>query len=306
MFSSCREAHLADEPKTKQPADALTVRVEAASKGALRISITLEGEAPGLSEHRLSIEAFSKPLQKLLTALRRIASGLARQALGDPSYGKAGGDYAKQAKGIDLQLEAIRGNSPLALDFVCRGPSRPVDAQLPLFELFQNGLLTRAAEELLSAIDAEARGDIQNAAVKNYLRSLPSGIQRQKYTVQAGDRVKTVEVGDVTLSELPVGAPFLDEFSGTLVGLGFEPGPTEFRLRMESGFIRVCAATPEQVDEAIVYRSQQVRVMVARSHGTERLLWFRPVEAARRRVPLDEAADYLMTTWDGLLKRLAQ
>ena len=55
---------------------------------ATRLEIQYDGTVPGLNEHRLSLSAFGPSLNALLRAIRRIATNMVGDALGQADVSK--------------------------------------------------------------------------------------------------------------------------------------------------------------------------------------------------------------------------
>src|SRR5207253_5382899 len=101
---------------------------------------------------------------------------------------------------------------------------------LDLFE----GLPDRVADELLIAIEQESKGHLRNFGVRKFLSALPAGVTRQRYSVwRNGKEQRFVEFGQAHLSEAPADMPRLVEILAQVVGVGFEPGKNEVRLKAE-------------------------------------------------------------------------
>lgn len=267
-----------------------------------RLDITLDGTAPGIQEHVLSVAAFGQSLARLLQALRRIASGLEKDAMGD-RYGVRGGRYTPAARSIDVEIVSVTGGSPLHLGL--QVVSRPQPDANPW--LFQD-LADQATERFLEALEKESAGVPYNALVRNFLSSFPEGVtaQRYDYTSQSGKR-RTVEIRNLDLPESPRPLPGLFEFVALVVGVGFEPGRTEVRLKgLKSPNPIAYSATSEQVEKAITYRNSYVRALAVRGGGRNRLLGLWPADQAIPIPDPEKAEEYLFEKWKELLRRLAQ
>lgn len=274
------------------------------ASGEVRLLLRFEGDTPSLRSHRLSIDEFGEPLRQLLVAYRRIASALVSEAVGDPEYGKAGGKYAEQAKVIDLEIDRITHDSPVEVDLVCR-VSTPPSATYPLF---QNGLLVRAGEVLIRSLDAESKGELRNAAVRKFLKSLPENIKQQDYELWQGDeRLDGATIIDLSLSNLPdiPSLPYLERIVGTVVGVGFEPGPIEVRIR-DGATIALMSATSPQVEASLKLRGAPVIAMIVRKGNTARLLWIRHQNDPIPSFSHIDTTKFVSERWDEVLKRLAQ
>jgi hypothetical protein len=265
-----------------------------------KLHIHWDGFAPGLAEHRLSLDAFGPALVALLSAVRRIASGIVKDALEDPNYGRKGGRLARKAQLIDLELAGISGGS-LGVDLLCRMRVAP-GANMPLFE----ELPERATNRLLDAIESEGRGQPANALVRRYLSRLPEGVVGQRYDItRDGTSIRSVALGSMALPRIEPGPPYLVQLDGAIVGLGLDPDAPEVRIASNERKY-TCAATMAQVERAIELRQEPVRAMILHTKGARRLLWIRPMRQPGVFADPDARASHLLTSWDELLKRLAQ
>lgn len=267
-----------------------------------RLEIVLDGSAPGIQKHALSVDAFGEPLARLLQALRRIASGVVTDAMGDKRYGARSGRYAPAAKQIDVEIVAITGNSPLhlTLDVVSRSES----SNPWLLE----DLTDTATERFLDDLEKESAGIPRNATVRSFLGSFPEGVTAQRYLyASTTGQTRTVEIGAVDLAETPRPLPGVFEFVALVVGVGFETGKTEVRLKATNQAAATpYSATPEQVEDAIQYRNHYVRVLAVRGGGRSRLLGLWPADHILPVPDRDAAQEYIFGRWHELLRRLAQ
>lgn len=263
------------------------------------LKIEYDGTVPGIAEKRLSVDAFGPTLNQLLSAVRRIASGLVKDAL-EEDYGARGGRFADIARRLDIELAGIEeGSLGVVFALVLRVA---VGQQIPLFE----DLPEKSATAFVDAVRAESSGELTSKVVRKYLASLPAGVTRQAYRLYRDNQeLRSIEIGEVTLAEIPEGLPYLAETEGPVVGVGFEPGRPQVRLRSQapSHF----HATNDQVEAALRLRGvEAVRVLAVVSSDGARLLAIanaqepkvKPTEADRKRLIFDR--------WDGLLKRLAR
>jgi hypothetical protein len=95
----------------------------------------------------------------------------------------------------------------------------------------------------------------------------------------------------------------LEELSGQVIGVGFEPGRLEVRLKTD-GQILTCAATPEQVEGALTLRGREVRALIVRS-ATNRILRVEDSESPPLEMTEPLREQHLYSKWDELLGRLA-
>jgi hypothetical protein len=265
-----------------------------------RLNIVLDGFAPGLQEHALSLSAFGEPLYRLLLALQRIASGLAKDAIGE-EYGSRGGRHTAEGSSVDVEIISVTGNSPLELG--TRITTRFIPGLTP--SLFVDELTDTTVERFLDAVDKESKGQPANKMVRSFLASMPTGVRIQEYTYWSDTgKTRTVTVEDPELAPPPSFVPYIQEIFGVVIGLGFDPGKTEVRLKSDAGTL-LCSASPEQVEEAVNYRGAGVRALVVRG-GKNRLLGIWPPDVAIPVPGREMAEEYLFKKWDGLLQRLAK
>lgn len=267
-----------------------------------RLKIIWDGDAPGLAQHRLSLAEFGPALTRMLSAMRRIASGILTQAQESGDAGLRGGRLAKLASQLDLEVTAVEEGS-LGLVMAC--VLRLAAGQNA--ELF-NSLADQTCTEFVSAIEQESVGQPRNGMVREYLRALPEGVTSQSYTVQRSDgQVHTAQIGQMALAKLPADAPGLDEVIANIVGVGFEPGRLEVRLlEPKSKRSLICAATPALVERAIALRSAAVRALVVTSASKVRLLRLGHAEEAAMALKPGEREALLWNRWDELLRRFAK
>jgi hypothetical protein len=98
---------------------------------------------------------------------------------------------------------------------------------------------------------------------------------------------------------------FIQEVVGDIVGVGFEPGRDEVRLRADPTSFN-CVATSDQVDKALELRGTPVRALLIQADNKTRLLRLgRPDDPPF--VPSEEDVEqHLFKRWHELLTRLAK
>lgn len=262
-----------------------------------QLKIVWEGTAPGLAEHRLSLGAFGQPLTLLLAALRRIASNTVSMATDEKTVGR----FADLARQLDIQIEELVQTST-GVSGLCTFDPVPGETAL----LFVRELVEETSVTLLDALEAESKGHIRNASVRRYLRSLPLGVNRQTYTLHDNGRVihKPVVIEDMALQELPDELPYLQEFDGNIVGVGFEPGKNEVRIKTESDQVAL-VATAAQVETALELRHSEVQALAVVGKQS-RLLRVQPVGTPPFVVTPEYIEKHIFQRWDALLRRLAE
>lgn len=263
---------------------------------ASELKIRWHGDVPGISEHRLSLDAFAKPLELLLAALRRIATQMVSTAIEDEH--PRSGRFANVARWLDIEVKQVIGGSA--------GIDAYVVFRTPPDELnLWSETPSRATVELLDAIEMESQGKARNGAVRKYLSALPVGVHRQEYEYTNGSAKKRIEVGDMKLTELPLDLPFLRLLEGNVVGVGFEPGRTEVRIKTEA-LTTSLNATPDAVDRAIELRHEKVRTLDVQIGSRSRLI---SLNRASERIPAvvpDALRRHIFQRWDKLLTQLAK
>jgi len=96
--------------------------------------------------------------------------------------------------------------------------------------------------------------------------------------------------------------PHLCEVVGNIVGVGFDPGRNEVRLKYADRQLTL-SATASQVDRALLLRHAEVRILAMISEPHSRLLRIQDAETEWSIPPREDA---VFKRWDGLLGRLAQ
>lgn len=264
---------------------------------AAYLEIVWDGIVPGLTDRRLSLEAFGPALRELVAAVRRIASDLEMQARG-PALERRHGRLAREAANLDVQIETIQANSPITLKCAVvpiEEPARPLIVDLP----------DQAVDVFLRDLERESRGQLAHYRVRRFLKALPSGLSEQKYRYRSsdGELRREVQIAAMALAEATQ-APHLVELDGVLVGVGFEQGKSEIKLRALTGELVSLSATPDQVERAIELRLQSVQALAVAEPSKTRLLRL-AVEPATA-MPPDERARFVFATWGPLLELLAR
>ncbi|MHB8391124.1 MAG: hypothetical protein ACYDBH_16335 [Acidobacteriaceae bacterium] len=265
---------------------------------ASKMHITYDGNVPGLADHRLSVDSFGKPLEYLLAALRRIATQIVGSAIEgeNPSVGR----FATLARQIDIDLVGIEeGSCGLAAELAFRPPPN----ELAIFA----DLPERAAEELLTDIERESRGQLTHSSVRRYLRSLPTGLTHQVYELfDTGGRSKSrVELGEIKLTEIPEELPYLVEHEGKIVGVGFEPGRPEVKIKSELGVLQA-EATTQEVESALKLRNETVRLLAVQNGKKTKFLTLNVSSAPRFQVTPEATARHIFDRWSEAFARLAE
>ncbi|HZI19524.1 MAG TPA: hypothetical protein VEY09_13115 [Pyrinomonadaceae bacterium] len=267
---------------------------------AVELRIVWDGDVPGIAEHRLSIAAFGEAINLLLAAYRRIASNMFSAA---EEYAVTGRLH-NLAKLVDVEIAAIEGSST---GIVAYGTFRPTFQ--PQASFFVNDIAERAAAELVESIQQEGNGQPRNADVRKFLAALPEGLTRQRYEL-TDDNGQTlhapVELGHLNLpAPSLVDLPYLFEFTGNVIGVGFEPGKSEVRIRTVSTESLQLSATTALVERALSLRNDLVRGMAVRRKEA-RLLRLDARNAEPFALTPEVARRHVFTRWDELLTRLAQ
>lgn len=265
---------------------------------ATELTITYDGESEALRAHRLSVGEMGAALVQLLSALRRTASGMARDAGLDESYGARGGKFSDLAKGLDLQISAIRDGC-VTLDFQCVQQLRPSEtADMWLAD----GAITRVLDDL----EAEAAGTPRNVAVRKYLQKLPPYVTRQVYVARKdGAVLREVSIGNLSMVETTASLPRVIRFSGRLAKVGLERGKETISIRVAAtGRIITLAATSDLVERALELRQGDVLITVT-TGATARLLRIDPIDAEVGGTP-EERLEHLTARWAVALSELAK
>jgi len=271
---------------------------EAARNMMIELRIKWDGPVQGLAEHRLSVALFSAPLRKLLSAVRRTASNMLREA-GNRRETDTG-RLAAEADQIDIEIMSLLEGSS--------GVASMVSVQIPPGQmgLWPKGLAEDATDRLLLDIERESRGIRRNQRARDYLESLPQLLTSHDYwLIVDGDERRHVHIGELSLSTVFDEAPYLMEFAGRIIGVGFSPGPHFVRLKLPDGSDVTLNCDADHVSQALEMHSSDgdVRVLALFSEGTKRLL--RIQLSHERRLRLAET-EWVFDRWSGVLSRLAQ
>ncbi|MEO5725378.1 MAG: hypothetical protein ABI134_14645 [Byssovorax sp.] len=272
---------------------------------SIELKVTYDGSEPGLAQHRVSLSSFGEPLRLLLSALQRTASALLAQALEDPEYGSRGGKLATEAKLLDLELATVDGGCATP-SFVCTTRS-PASQQMAMQAMGADelDLASESVSQLLRDIDAERSGKLRNASVRRYLKSIPRGVSRQRYTAyRDGQLIGDVDFGTAALAEPPSSLSRLVKVEGNIISVGFEPGLPFISLKTSSRSIK-CTATPQQIDKALPLRNGQVTAALLDGEKPT-LIWIQSAEGPRRIPAVADTIEHLHSGWENTLKELAR
>lgn len=262
-----------------------------------RLVLTFDGTVRGMREHRLSLAEFQTALKELLHAFRRIGSFIVTNASSaDPSTSSRG-RLAARARELDLQIETVSSGSDLSVAFICARVEED-DAQnaFPFARL-----LERTTMEFLESVRDESRGDLRNQSVRQFLRALPQGIQRQRYAAYRDSTpeslILSVEVGELNLPEMNApesdDVPEIISVDGVVGAIDLDPSKRSVRIDSDARTISLLA-TEEQVERAWSLRGETICALaVTRPGSLARLLRLgassttlsvRSAEATRRRI----------------------
>ncbi len=270
---------------------------------AAELKVHWNGTAPGLAEHRLSIGAFGQPLSNLLIALRRIATQMVNTAI-EGEYPKVG-RLSKIASQLDIEIANIAQNSS-GVDAIVMLRMDPAQTP-PLFDDLVSDLVDRATVELLDSIERESKGQASNSAVRTYLKSLPPGVSRQTYAFSDNGKVsKTIDIGDLKFVELLADLPILEGMEGNIIGVGFDPGKNEIRIRTETIIGVSLSADPDTVDKALALRHEKVRTLAVRQGSRIRALSLKKASEPRFKLTDEAIEEHIFKRWQVLLARLAK
>jgi hypothetical protein len=270
---------------------------EQVKTGTAHLRIRWDGDVSGLAEHRISLAAFGQPLAYLLYALRRIATQMVSTAVDaeHPKFGR----FTNQARQLDIELvkmEEGSGGFDALVSF-----AQPLD-ELPLFW----DVPERATIELLESIDQERQRIPRNSAVRRYLGSLPPGVHKQLYEFHENGHVKKhVEFGDIEVAEVPPDLPNFVELEGSIVGVGFEPGRSEVRIKSEAATPSL-DATDQQVEMALQMRRTKIRALGVHDGKRSRLLRIGRARDPRYKVTPEAIEEHIFKKWAGVLEKLSK
>lgn len=267
---------------------------------AIELRIVWDGDVPGVAEHRLSIDAFGEAINLLLGAYRRIASSM----FSDAEEYAVTGRLHTLSNWLDIEIAAIEGASTGIRAYATFHQEFQAQSSF-----FPTDIPERAAAELMESIEEEGNGRPRNATVRKYLAALPPGLTRQSYEVrnEQGEPLRTpVVLGEMHLpAPSLVDLPYLFEFVGKVVGVGFEPGKSEVRIKTATNDSLQLSASAELVEKALTLRHGPVRGMAVRRKDA-RLLRIDEADARPFTLTDEISEQFVFRRWDELLARLAQ
>jgi hypothetical protein len=98
----------------------------------------------------------------------------------------------------------------------------------------------------------------------------------------------------------------LRKAEGDIVGVGFDPGRNEVRVKPESGNLAVLGSASEQVDGALEMRHSKVRTLSVQTVKGVRLISLRRASDPAFKFDPETATRQIFTRWDKVLKKLAK
>lgn len=265
-----------------------------------RLTIVFDGTSPGLAEDSLSLSAFGGALQYLPTALQQIAKDLWRDAASGPRRGPVG----RAGRFLDVRIKSVTFSSPATIySHVELAPNLP-----PAAVLFADEILEAATVRLITDLEREASGKPGHWAARLLLAKLPSGLTQQSYEAVAADGrlLARAQIGSrETSPTAPQTLPFLDDVSGSVVGVISEDRRHRIELRAE-GRLHKLEATAEQCRLALDFMrsGETATARIVDIGGHSRLLLF-----VSEQVGMASESDrlaHIHSRWSGLLERLAR
>jgi hypothetical protein len=207
------------------------------------------------------------------------------------------GRLAALSHGIDIQIAGIiEGSAGIATLMTF---DAPVSYQPDLFF----SLPERTGMELVDSIEAESKGEYRNALVRQFLFALPKSLTRQHYKLHENGRIiKDISLGAVSLPEGMLSLPYLQEITGMVTGVGFDPGRNEVRLKSDDAAQLTAIAEPEQVNKALNLRQEKVRALVLQTEVAAKLLTLTDNESRR---PAYSEEEYIFARWSEAFQELA-
>lgn len=131
-------------------------------------------------------------------------------------------------------------------------------------------------------------------------------VHKQHYEItQNGHVGKVVDITDVNFQELPPTMPSLRESEGNVVAVGFPSGKAVVSVKSESGITNF-DAKPEEVEEALNIRKQNVRALGVFDGKKSRLLKIAPASTPRFKMTDDAIEEHIFKRWNGVFARLAK
>jgi|GEM_PF-2586871 len=273
--------------------------------GELRLRLTFEGTGDGLEKGRLSIDKFAPAFYELQRAFRRIAQGIVNAAIKgsvdyvDSPHGRLSDSVAE----LSLQIDAIAHDSPPHVDIVCPVPAAKVGSTWPMF---MEQTIDRAADELLSSIESESKGQPRNAAVRGYLSKLPIGIVRQSYDLTRLDGGhREFSLGPIERTELDKEYPYFLLQTARVGGVAFAPLPPEVRFSGDDGATHA-SANEAQVENALAHRGEEMTGLFVRKGRSVRAIWLEAGAIPPRRPTNEEIDKHIAQRWESTLRLLAE
>ncbi len=265
----------------------------------VELKIRFDGLAPGLKNHRISLIAFHGTFTKLLAALQHTADRVGGKNTSIQRI-KIGGEGKK----FDLQLKAISdGCVNLTFDVV---PVTLEDLNTDEFHASAKKTIEKFIEDV-QAVWYGSNPASENRGVRQFLNSLPSGVESQDYTAQIGGEVirslslkKTEQKQNLEQSMLPR----LVEFVGKIVSVRFDKPKIVIRDAIDKE--HNCQATRELIDLAVDLRHERVAGKMLIRPDLKRLLILRDASQPESIPNQTDRDRHLFEKWGGTLRKLAE
>jgi hypothetical protein len=113
--------------------------------------------------------------------------------------------------------------------------------------------------------------------------------------------LREISFGEMDISTLAPELPCLEEYVGKIIGVGFEPGKPEVRIKNDFSSV-ILTATPKQVDMALELRYSTVRAVSVVQGTVHRLLI---IQEANRSIYHSSRQIAVFDRWHEVLRRLA-
>jgi hypothetical protein len=261
------------------------------------LSVRLQGRAPWISAHRLSVAEMVEPLARLVHAYRWTANAILQEATEEVA---TRGRLRKPAARLDLEMSQVTKDC-VDLSFVC--VQRPVrNEPIDMFATLHDSAL----ERMLDALDKESRGIECNIAVRRYLHALPEDVDRHVYVGRRDGQIVrevVIETRPEPVSTKSKG-PRTVCVVGRLVEVGLEPSHAFVKIRPEGDKAIRFESTVELVEAALALRQETLCAIALVTETSSRLLRLDAASGPQGLAP-DERMKSIVQDWGELLRRLA-
>jgi len=267
----------------------------------VEFDLRFDGNAPGLSDHALSLSEFLEPLVLLMKAFKRAADSLS------PEHGASRPEglrrYGKLGKGLDLKLVKIEDGC-VRLKFACEYIGVEPQGDLNVAEYATE----RIVEQLAAFGKPDAIDVPVSNSIKRFINSIPPTVIVQEYEGRVNGRV----LGKASIGKLERETvrtkvlPRIELITGTISSVTFDASKEQVKIKTEERDSIRCLANAALVDVAVSLRNEKIAAQILSRKDSNLLLRLTKVSEPFKVIGPNDRSAHLFHRWGTLLSRLAE